>query len=342
MNRRLRSFAGSILRLPVVGRSRRAAGLFVAPVYHGHISSLHERVADLDRRLAPVEPLASHMPAVLNAISSVNGSTRLLRRELEAVRSDLASERTERAELATALYAHVSRLDGHVRDELWPLRSEVEGLVADRETLAWLVKRVETVRAEVMYEMRYRTAPGDAPPVERRVVNDGALADEQGDGLRVNLGCGLLPMDGYVNVDMRELPGVDVVAGIDDLPFDPDSLAEIYSAHTLEHFPQEQLQRTLLPYWRSLLKPGGQFRAVVPDIAAMIEQYQRGEIPFEQFRTVAYGGQEYEGDFHHTAFTPESLGELLGQAGFTDVDVIERGRPNGDCLEFEIVARRAG
>jgi predicted SAM-dependent methyltransferase len=152
----------------------------------------------------------------------------------------------------------------------------------------------------------------------------------------------MLPLEGYINVDMRELPGVDVVARVDDLPFDPGSISELSSAHTLEHFPQEQLVRHLLPYWYSLLAEGGVFRATVPDIGAMMEQVRTGAISFDDFRLVAYGGQEYEGDFHHTGFTTESLGELLAGAGFTDIEVVEQARPNGTCLEFEIVARRPG
>jgi hypothetical protein len=72
----------------------------------------------------------------------------------------------------------------------------------------------------------------------------------------------------------------------------------------------------------------------------MIGQYRDGTISFENLREVVYGGQEYEGDFHHTAFTPESLSALLVKAGFGDVELIERGRENGECLEFELTARR--
>ena len=46
---------------------------------------------------------------------------------------------------------------------------------------------------------------------------------------------------------MRDLPGVDVVAKAGDLPFEPGSVDEIYSAHLLEHFPQEAMRRRLLP-----------------------------------------------------------------------------------------------
>jgi hypothetical protein len=55
---------------------------------------------------------------------------------------------------------------------------------------------------------------------------------------------------------------------------------------------------------------------------------------------VTFGGQEYEGDFHFTMFTPSSLTTLVTRAGFADVTVVDRARPNGDCLEFELVATR--
>jgi predicted SAM-dependent methyltransferase len=189
----------------------------------------------------------------------------------------------------------------------------------------------------MLHEIRYGR-PRSSTDIAVEVVNPTAL--ERSDGVRLNLGCGHIPLDEYVNVDMRKLPGVDVVAPLDAMPFDTESVREVFSAHVLEHFPQAELERQLLPYWFSLLAPGGVFRCVVPDVDAMIDQYREGTISFENLREVVYGGQEYEGDFHHTAFTPESLSRLLVDAGFDDVELIERGRQNGACLEFELAARR--
>ena len=143
-------------------------------------------------------------------------------------------------------------------------------------------------------------------------MNPAAL---EGDELRVNIGAGHVPMDGYVNVDMRELPGIDVVATVDDLPFEPGTVDEIFSSHTLEHFPQELLRRQLLPYWASLLKPGGTSCTIAPDLEAMTADFANGETPFEDLREVVYGGQEYEGDAHFTGFTPESFANLLRRGG---------------------------
>ncbi len=161
------------------------------------------------------------------------------------------------------------------------------------------------------------------------------------EGIRLNLVCGHVPLEGYLNVDMRDLPGVDVVAAVDDLPFSPNTVAEVSSAHLLEHFPEEMLRRNLLPYWHSILRPGGRFRAVVPDGQEMLSKVASGEMSFADFREVLFGAQDYEGDFHYDMFTPASLTALLEEAGFRDVAVPVAGRRNGKCYEFEIVGQRS-
>ena len=70
----------------------------------------------------------------------------------------------------------------------------------------------------------------------------------------------------------------------------------------------------------------------------MTQAYAEGTMSFEVLRSVAYGGQEYEGDFHFTGFTPASMSELLIESGFVEPKSSPKARPNGDCLEFEIAA----
>ena len=106
----------------------------------------------------------------------------------------------------------------------------------------------------------------------------------------------------------------------------------------LEHFPLEQLRRELLPYWISLLKPMGMFRAIVPDGDAIARAFVAQEYDFENFRQVTFGGQDYDGDFHFNMFSPESMTTLLKEAGFRTVELVARNRENGGCKEFEIVA----
>ena len=54
---------------------------------------------------------------------------------------------------------------------------------------------------------------------------------------KLNLGCGRSPMEGYVNLDCVEMPGVDVVADCDrpPLPFEDDTFDEVLGEHFFEH-----------------------------------------------------------------------------------------------------------
>jgi predicted SAM-dependent methyltransferase len=213
-----------------------------------------------------------------------------------------------------------------------------------REAVEYLLGRVEFVRRELMYELQHRTgSPGtrsDALSTEPRVLAADKVAAARRDGLRLNLGCGHIPLKGYVNTDMRELPGVDVVAEVDRLPFLPGEVEEIFSSHLLEHFPQEQLRRELLPYWRSLLKLGGILRCVTPDAEAMIHEYEAGRYSYRNLREVLYGAQEHEGDFHFNIFTSSYICDLFQKAGFRNVRIVAAGRRNGNAFELEVEAKR--
>lgn len=212
------------------------------------------------------------------------------------------------------------------------------------DTLTFLVGRIEFVRRELMFEMRYGAkrdvSSTEGLDVEPRIIATDKVVQARTRGLRLNLGCGHVPLPDYVNVDRRELPGVDVVAEVGRLPFEPGEVECIMSSHVLEHFPQEQLTRELLPYWHGLLRTGGTFRAVVPDAKAMLAHYSNGEYAFQDMREVIYGAQDYDGDFHYNMFTPESLTTLLVATGFGNVRVEDSGRKNGQCYEFDVSATK--
>ena len=278
--------------------------------------------AQIEARVAPLEAsFNQHVPALLNATTSVAAFGRRLHTQSQ----ELQDSTDEMVRAQRRLDESARRINSH------------------GEEIGKLWHRLEFVRNEIMYELQYGRRTVDATETnmrtEPRIVSTDKLeAAKAGDGIRLNLGCGHIPLDGYLNVDQRELPGVDVIADAHDLPFEPGSLAEITSAHMLEHFPQEALRR-MLRYWRALLRRGGRFGAIVPDGEAMLAQLAAGEYPFEDFREVLFGGQEYNGDFHFNMFTPASLTALLAEAGFTDIEVPVSGRRNGKCFEFEIHAR---
>ena len=79
--------------------------------------------------------------------------------------------------------------------------------------------------------------------------------------LRLNLGSGNRPLEGFVNVDARELPTVDTVADVRSLPFSDGSAIEIEASSLLEHFrnPYEVLDEIY-----RVLAPDGIVRVRVP------------------------------------------------------------------------------
>ncbi len=174
-----------------------------------------------------------------------------------------------------------------------------------------------------------------------RILNEAAYHSKikaAGGVIRVNLGCGEKPKKEYINVDRAELPGVDVVADIRRLPFEPASLDEIASEHLVEHFREHQFRQTILPQWKKLLKSGGVLRTVCPNWQVMLERLHAGSMTLESFKQITFGAQDYEGDDHFAMYTPETFSGLLRAGGFTGVSVVETQRMNGICPEMEITA----
>ncbi len=258
------------------------------------------------------------------------------------------------------LDARTQRDLGRINAELAVVRAELDGLqralpivlgqLGDRSgerdldnSVDELARRVEFVRKEVLFELRYgHRGAVDDEEVESRILDPEKLERMRG-AIRLNLGAGHVKKAEYLNVDARALEGIDVMADVGHLPFEKGTVAEIYSAHMLEHFPLEQLRTVLLPYWVSLLAEGGAFVAVVPDMETMINEYVAGRFGFEELREVTYGSQEYEGDFHFNGFSRASIQTLLAEAGLAEIAMRAFARRNGMCYEMEVVGyRRSG
>lgn len=123
---------------------------------------------------------------------------------------------------------------------------------------------------------------------------------------KINLGCGLHVVDGWINVDyalgarMFKIPLFsdlnkklhlfkrewDRRILIHDLrrqfPFQDESIDVVYSSHTLEHFTREEGLRFLKECHR-VLKKNCIIRIVVPDLEEFAAKYVRGEMSAVDF-----------------------------------------------------------
>lgn len=198
-----------------------------------------------------------------------------------------------------------------------------------------LYNRINMVRSEILFELQRQL--NEKHTFHTRVVNKEKLELQRHD-YRINIGCGHDIRDEYINVDVRELEGVDIVADASFIPIDEQSVIEIYASHIAEHFPRNVFIKTIIPYWYTLLQAKGKIRMVMPDIEAMLAEYLSGTYEKDDLIEALYGQQEYEGDTHFTMYFRSELKEILTNAGFSSVYFNFWGRENGKCFDMEIEA----
>ncbi len=137
-------------------------------------------------------------------------------------------------------------------------------------------------------------------PRKRKVIS--------GKGLRLNIGCSKHIREGYVNIDIRSLSGVDVVTDIRNLNY--SNVDEILAIDVIEHFPQGEVEE-ILKRWIKCLRKGGILILECPDV----RELARMNLPDREFIKRLYGGQDYPENFHYAGFTMQTMKELLIKCG---------------------------
>lgn len=218
---------------------------------------------------------------------------------------------------------------GHMGQWLKTLNMQIDNRSRDMQALLF------NFRKELLVEMnKNANLAGGIDEVDQKIINQQKV--ENLNPRKLNVGCGLDIRDDYLNIDARELNGVDIVAEAADLPLDTGSVDEILASHLLEHFTEVKVEQ-ILTHWFKLLKSGGKIVAILPDIQSMMDQYQRGEITWDELRRIVFGDQDYVGDFHYNMYSVESFESLVRKVlEKAEVKLVQKGRKNGDCLEFEI------
>lgn len=85
--------------------------------------------------------------------------------------------------------------------------------------------------------------------------------------MKLNLGCGLRRLDGYVNVDRAAESGADVVCNLEQTPWPwpDDSVEEALFNHSLEHMGGDpQVFLAIMTELYRVLRPGGRALINVP------------------------------------------------------------------------------
>lgn len=144
--------------------------------------------------------------------------------------------------------------------------------------------------------------------------------------LRLNLGSGADIREGYQNIDIRNLPNINVVADIQNLPYRKGSIDEILAIDILEHISYRETVN-VLKKWADLLKVGGSLIIQMPCldtiIKFLIESKTLGDI--EWAIELLFGGQDYKENSHFTTAHVLLMTAYLEQVGMTEIHHSLRG-----------------
>jgi len=127
------------------------------------------------------------------------------------------------------------------------------------------------------------------------------------------LGAGEFTLKDAINVDIRKLKGIDVVADVRKLPFKDGEMEVIGSRNLIEHFGRKEIV-PLLKEWHRCLGKEGILHIETVDGGRLMDKWR--EIPEENLLDGILGAQTYDENFHKMIFTEESLVKFLKEAGF--------------------------
>lgn len=155
--------------------------------------------------------------------------------------------------------------------------------------------------------------------------------------MRLHVGCGNVILKGWVNIDSRELPGVDVVTdGRWCAQYKPETIDAIYACHVIDHFHVWEVESVVYRWWR-LLIPGGKLFVSTPNWDCIVTHYDEHR-DLEALAGCLYARQDYATNVRKCMFNARTLWALLQRIGFVSMQVVDVW-PSGpvgvhDCSQY--------
>lgn len=150
--------------------------------------------------------------------------------------------------------------------------------------------------------------------------------------LRLELGSGRSPSEGFLHCDGYLAPHIDFVFDMERKWIFPTECADVIRAyHLIEHFSHTSV-RQIVARWVASLKPGGTLELKTPNFRWIVDRYLAGDLPnfyeshpwmreFDLFG-ILFGGQENKYNFHKNAFGRERPEALLLECGCASVELL--------------------
>ena len=156
--------------------------------------------------------------------------------------------------------------------------------------------------------------------------------------VRLNIGCGEYRMRaaGWVNVDEMKESAADLVLHVPPLPWETESVAEIYAGHFFEHLDHAEGADFLDECYR-VLQPMGKLGLMVPDTREVMRRYILNEPAPMEFPAGSHRDlrdldaccsmllfSTDQPSRHRWAYDKFTLTRAMKRAGFTDIVEFDR------------------
>ena len=130
--------------------------------------------------------------------------------------------------------------------------------------------------------------------------------------------------DGFLQVDVQDLPHVDIVADAVYLldHFKENTVDEIYHRHFFEHLTFAQGKKFLADCL-TIMKPSARHHFLLPNLERIFPMYESGKTDLARFRGDLFGWQAGSiddlWDVHKALYFIEDMDALLVETGYTNI-----------------------
>jgi hypothetical protein len=160
--------------------------------------------------------------------------------------------------------------------------------------------------------------------------------------MKLNLASGHMYLEGYINIDNKSMYHgnmmVDKEADIFTLEWEPNTVDEIILSHFAMYIPYQEME-ILLKRWLGWLKKDGKLIIETGNVKTIAQHILDNSDPKEINGSNGvmqlFGWETTAG--HKWAWCPETLGELMVNAGFEDIEAYEGHFHNNPKRDFLII-----
>jgi predicted SAM-dependent methyltransferase len=134
---------------------------------------------------------------------------------------------------------------------------------------------------------------------------------------RLHIGCGRHRLDGWINIDLEPLPGVDVVHDVTrGLPW--SRVEAVYAEHFLEHLAIDEAIELLVAA-HGALRPGGLLRLTTPSLEWIWATHMGCDQEARPLEAALHANRAFSAWGHRFLWSRELLEEALRSCGFEGI-----------------------